>query len=72
VEVRRGSDLLELEVTQVNRLLRSDRVRLVTSSLLTVFPGTGLTKILCLLRYLMDYTVVVERQVNRLRLDLVR
>jgi hypothetical protein len=42
VEVWRGSDLLELEVEQVNREFRSPRVRFVTVIRLTVFPGAGL------------------------------
>jgi hypothetical protein len=41
-EVWRGSDLLELEVEQVNREFRSPRVRFVTVIWLTVFPGAGL------------------------------
>jgi hypothetical protein len=43
VEVRSGSDLLELEVRQVKREFRSARVTFLTSIRLTVFPGTGLT-----------------------------
>jgi hypothetical protein len=42
VEVWIGSDLLEFEVEQVNRELRSPRVRFVTVIRLTVFPGVGL------------------------------